>query len=178
MSSSKLYYALGVYLFLFLPFSLYVKHEVGKATPKENPIEIGETIEPFSVRSLKGEELSLDVLLKTHEKVYLQFWATWCIPCHLEIPHLSRTYAKYKDSNVAVIGISLDGNLNVLVDYVEGHNLTFPVALGSELAQKLKVRTIPFGILIGKDKKVEEIKSQVNRGYQRDFERWNEQQSK
>jgi len=40
----------------------------------------------------------------------VDFWATWCPPCRLAIPHLNELQRKYKDRGVAVLGISVDEN--------------------------------------------------------------------
>jgi len=52
----------------------------------------------FSVDNYKGQVLIMD------------FWATWCGPCKMEIPHLIELQKKYGDQGLTVIGITLDEN--------------------------------------------------------------------
>ena len=40
--------------------------------------------------------------------VVIDFWATWCAPCIVEMPHLKALYAKYKGVGVEFIGVSVD----------------------------------------------------------------------
>ena len=52
----------------------------------------------FNVNDYKGRVLVLD------------FWATWCGPCKMEIPHLIELQEKYRDEGLTIIGITLDEN--------------------------------------------------------------------
>lgn len=52
----------------------------------------------FKVENYKGQVLILD------------FWATWCGPCKMEIPHLIELQEKYRDQGLTVIGITYDDN--------------------------------------------------------------------
>ncbi|MGH9803961.1 MAG: TlpA family protein disulfide reductase, partial [Candidatus Acidiferrales bacterium] len=40
--------------------------------------------------------------------VVVNFWATWCLPCKLEIPYFNRTYQDFRDQGVEFIGVSVD----------------------------------------------------------------------
>jgi thiol-disulfide isomerase/thioredoxin len=67
----------------------------------------------------------------TPGKVYVvEFWATWCPPCRVTIPHLTSLQQKYKDKNVTIVGISQEP-LNVVKPYVEqrGAEMDYAVAV-------------------------------------------------
>jgi thiol-disulfide isomerase/thioredoxin len=74
--------------------------------PGENPGTATESPEGFSlidasefkVENYKGQVLVLD------------FWATWCGPCKMEIPHLIELQEKYRDQGLTVMGITYDDN--------------------------------------------------------------------
>ncbi|MBK7533902.1 MAG: TlpA family protein disulfide reductase [Myxococcales bacterium] len=60
--------------------------------------------------------------------VVVNFWATWCRPCQVEIPAFSRTYDKYKDQDVVFLGIlSDDVDSQTLLNFTSEFELTYPV---------------------------------------------------
>ena len=68
--------------------------------------------------------------------VVVNFWATWCTPCTLEMPTLETLWRAYRDRGLVVVGISVDrGAPRALIDpYVRNLNLTFPILLDPESA--------------------------------------------
>ena len=64
--------------------------------------------------------------------VVLNFWATWCPPCRLEIPHFADLYRAYKDRGVVFLGISLDQDgAEPVRAFSEQHDIPYPVAMGN-----------------------------------------------
>jgi peroxiredoxin len=61
----------------------------------------------------------------------INFWATWCGPCKLEIPELIDLAAKYKSQGLTVVGISIDDAPEDLVKFVAENHMTYPVLVGS-----------------------------------------------
>lgn len=57
----------------------------------------------FTLSSLKGK------------MIILNFWATWCGPCRMEVPGFVRFYEKYRDRGLEIVGVSLDRNRGVAV---------------------------------------------------------------
>ena len=62
--------------------------------------------------------------------VLLNFWATWCVPCRMEMPALEAFYQRHKDAGLAVLAINLDTLSTTSVEaFVQEVMVTFPVAL-------------------------------------------------
>jgi cytochrome c biogenesis protein CcmG, thiol:disulfide interchange protein DsbE len=61
----------------------------------------------FDLQDINGNSVKLSEMLKKGP-VFLQFWATWCIPCKEEMKHLNELWEKYKDSGFVYISISTD----------------------------------------------------------------------
>jgi thiol-disulfide isomerase/thioredoxin len=64
--------------------------------------------------------------------VLVNFWATWCRPCQMEIPDLSRTYDKYKAKGVVFLGVMTDSpDDQNLLNFQSDYNMTYPVVRAS-----------------------------------------------
>jgi cytochrome c biogenesis protein CcmG/thiol:disulfide interchange protein DsbE len=87
--------------------------------------------------------------------VLLDFWATWCGPCRMEIPHFVELYKQYKDQGFEVIGVSLDQQgVAVVKPFIEQWNVNYTTVIDSngQLANAYGgIRAIPSTFLIGKN---------------------------
>lgn len=95
--------------------------------------------------------------------VLLNFWATWCPPCRIEIPDLVRLHETFDRDRVAVIGISLDNRgtpqqvEGQLKRAVEQFRITYPIVLDARFELNRQYGSfsgIPTTFLIGTDGKV------------------------
>ena len=85
----------------------------------------------FTLPDLNGKAFSLSEL--EGKVVILDFWATWCPPCVMEIPHFIDLYKEYKGQGLEVVGVSLDrGGVKVVKSFVEKNEMTYPVVIGNQ----------------------------------------------
>ena len=84
--------------------------------------------------------------------VVLNFWATWCTPCTVEMPSLEGLWREYGGRGLVVIGVSVDRGAPraVLEPYIRHHDLTFPILLDpdSRAAGAWRVTGIPATFLV------------------------------
>lgn len=59
--------------------------------------------------------------------VIVNFWATWCGPCKVEIPDFVKLYAEYKDKGLVIVGISIDDSPAQLQAFMKEYNMNYPV---------------------------------------------------
>jgi peroxiredoxin len=65
--------------------------------------------------------------------VVLNFWATWCMPCRIEMPHFVELQKQYGDKGVAVIGVSLDEQgPEVVKKFVKQLGVNYTIVMGNQ----------------------------------------------
>lgn len=147
MKTSKLF----AIVLAFAGFSAFANLKVGDPAPK---LQNGKWVQGDPVAAFN------------HDKVYIvEFWATWCGPCRMSIPHLNKTYVKYKDKGLVVIGQDCwEHNDNGVADFIKkmGDTMTYRVALDDKKTNKDGVMSetwmkaagrngIPSAFLVAKD---------------------------
>ena len=103
----------------------------------------------FTLPTLSGAPIRLSEL--RGKVVLLNFWATWCVPCRLEMPALETLYQRHKDAGLAVLTINLDTLSPAVAEaFVQEVRVTFPVALDPSwsIARAYRVLGLPTTYLI------------------------------
>jgi thiol-disulfide isomerase/thioredoxin len=76
--------------------------------------------------------------------VVVNFWATWCGPCRIEMPLLEDTMTKYKsDSDVVFLALSTDEDRSLVAPFLKDQKRKLPVAFAESLESLLAVDSIP-----------------------------------
>jgi thiol-disulfide isomerase/thioredoxin len=91
---------------LALSTNPYFKKEISDKYAKVKALSAGVASPVFDYENHKGGKTSLTSLKGKY--VYIDVWATWCGPCHREIPSLQKLEEDYKGKNIEFISISID----------------------------------------------------------------------
>ncbi len=91
-------------------------------------VDVGEKAPEFKMKLVDGKEIKLSDL--KGKIVVLQFTASWCSVCRIEMPHLDKDiWQKYKGQEVLIIGVDRDEPLETVLKFKEETNISYPLAL-------------------------------------------------
>ena len=111
----------------------------------------GNLASDFTLEALDGTDVSLGDYRGS--VVLINFWATWCTPCHAEIPDIEQAYRTREDDGFVVLGVSVEQSRASVEPFVEFVGMTYPVLL-DEMGQVYKmyrVPGLPMSILLDQD---------------------------
>lgn len=109
----------------------------------------------FLVRDLDGNVISTADW--NGKVILLNFWATWCPPCRVEIPFLIQLQKKYKEDGLLILGISLDdGPPDEVKEFAKSAGMNYPIVMRSRelLMEYGGVPALPTTFLVNKEGKV------------------------
>lgn len=114
----------------------------------------GSAAPEFTLKNIAGKEVSLSSL--KGKIVALDFWASWCGPCKLAMPHLQKLHEKYFDKGFVAVGVNcFEENSETAVKYIRDNNYTYECLLeGDEVAQKYLAKFIPTIYLLDREGKI------------------------
>lgn len=81
----------------------------------------------FTFVTLDGDTIRSSEL--AGKVVVLNFWATWCIPCRLEMPSLEKLYRRRASDGLVVLGFDTDGDPAKVRAFLTSHDITYPVGV-------------------------------------------------
>ena len=89
--------------------------------------------------------------------VLINFWATWCGPCRMEIPEFNELQKNYHEKGLEILGISVSDNKKQLKNFTKSFSVDYPLLYGSakEMNKIMRdydgVYAVPSSFLIGKN---------------------------
>ncbi len=140
-------------ILIFFAFSLILFANITSgvlAAQEDPPVDAPD----FTMTDLEGNVLSLSDM--KGEVIFLNFWATWCIPCKKEIPFFNEAYKTHKDNGLNIIGISIDRSEKIIKKFVKKQEMVYPIVKGSQkfLNDYGIARVVPVTVIIDKKGKL------------------------
>lgn len=107
----------------------------------------------FTLKTLDGGEVTLSSL--QGKPVLMNFWASWCAPCRVEMPDLVRVYEAHKADGLVVLAINMtfQDSVSDVQAFVKEFNMTFPVLLdetGAVAHNQYRLRGLPMSFFVNR----------------------------
>lgn len=126
---------------------------------------------PGNKMELEGKLLSgeqLDWESYRGKVVLVDYWATWCKPCLMELPNVKENYKKYHDKGFEVVAVNLDDSRSTLERFVKNERIPWPQLFDATrgtgwnhpMVLHYAISSVPMAILVGKDGKVVSTQAQ------------------
>lgn len=115
------------------------------------------------VRTIDGQTVDL-ASLYGKKAVYLEFWATWCVPCRQQMPHLKQVY-EHAGPDLAVIAVNVgfDDTVEDVRRYRNEMGLKMPIVFDDgSLGEAFHLRVTPQHVVIGRDGRILFIGHEAN----------------
>jgi len=125
------------------------------ASPTFEPVQKRIVAPEFSLKDSTGATVRLSDY--KGKVVLLNFWATWCGPCNIEIPTFTQFERTYKDQGFAVLGVSMDQDgWKAIRPFLERHQVNYRVLLGDEGVSRSYggIDTLPTSLLIDRQGRI------------------------
>lgn len=106
----------------------------------------------LSLRDPQGAEISLSRF--KGKIVLINFWATWCEPCRIEIPDLNDLYRRYQRRGVEILGINVDESSAAIDKYRATTKIDYPVLLTEgrhDVVDAFRLGGLPTTIVVNRD---------------------------
>lgn len=113
-----------------------------------------ESAAEITLKDLNGKEIQLS---EFREKVvFLNFWATWCPDCRIEMPSMEKLYTRFKSKNFAMVTINLKESPEHVKKFFDTYKLTFIGLLdpNGKITSKMAIRALPTTLIIDKNGKI------------------------
>jgi thiol-disulfide isomerase/thioredoxin len=109
----------------------------------------------FTLKDVQSKKVSLSDF--KGKVVLINFFATWCSPCRMEIPELVKIHQKYKNKDFVILGISLDEDALpfMIKTFARDMKITYPVLMGTlDVAEGYQVSGVPSTIVVNREGKI------------------------
>jgi peroxiredoxin len=150
----------GVLLFAVLwVFASRVEGAPGGSAAAPPSPQKGFAAPDFALETLEGETIALSDL--RGQVVALNFWASWCAPCRLEMPAIEQVYRSFGDLGLVVLAVNTtdQDSIGAAQDFVNEFNLTFPILLdrAGDAARLYEIYGLPTTYFIDRQGIIQEV---------------------
>lgn len=128
----------------------------GNGATTSGPAAKGQPAPEFALQSIEGKTVRLSDL--KGKAVLVNFWATWCQPCKIEMPWFVELQKQYANEGLVVLGISVDEDASTedLTKFAKDLGVNYPILLAKDHVEENYggIQFLPVTIFVGRDGKI------------------------
>ncbi len=108
-----------------------------------------------NLKATESEPL-FDISNYSGKVVYLDFWASWCVPCRKSFPWMNQLRQKYSKEELTIIAVNLDREHQLAIEFLKTYPADFEIIFDpkGELAKKYQIPGMPSSILFDQQGKI------------------------
>lgn len=151
---------------IFAVLLFFLGLAAGPGLAADAALPAAEPIFAATLTDLEGRQVPLTTL--RGKVTVLNFWATWCMPCRNEIPHLVESFDKYSPRGVAFLGAAVEDDVETVRAFAKSYGMNFPLVMagrdqGIALLQSLgnKIAGLPFTVILDRQGNVVAVRRGV-----------------
>jgi peroxiredoxin len=126
-------------------------------SPKTSKSSTGRSPAPnFNLKDASGKDVKLADL--KGKVVLVNFWATWCEGCQVEIPWFVEFQREYADRGLAVVGIAMDDDWKSVKPWIEEKKVNYPIVIGNQgLGKQYGLIGMPLTALVDREGRIADV---------------------
>jgi peroxiredoxin len=143
----------------FAVFSVTVKNRLNTKESPLTAVKLGEPMPDFTLPDASGQMVKFSDVARQNKLVLINFWASWCTPCRMEMPQFEKLYTAKKGEGFTLLAINVDKEREKADAYLKNKPVSFPVLIDKDgaVAKQLGLNALPTTILVGEDGKVFQV---------------------
>jgi len=122
-----------------------VKTQLRREKSPVAALKIHEPLSDFELPDVSGKMVKLSEVIRNKKIVMINFWASWCGPCRVEMPSFEKLYNEQKNNGFVILAIAEDKDRAKLDEYLKQKPVSFPVLVDKDnsLLKNSRLRVFP-----------------------------------
>jgi peroxiredoxin len=126
----------------------------------DGPPGVGVAAPDFTLLNLDGQPVSLSEW--RGRPVLINFWASWCGPCQIEMPAIQAVYEKHQEDGFVVLAVAVDDSAKNVRRFIDERGLTFQILMDDgKVSRAYRVFGLPASFFVGADGKIAAVHNGV-----------------
>ncbi len=126
--------------------------------------KLGSPAPDFTLNTPDGSTVQLAQL--KGKPVWINFWATWCVPCREEMPAMQELYEQYRDKGLVILAVNMEEDGPTVQRWIDsgGYSFTFVLDSDGQQVKRYNVKAAPTSYFVGRDGVIQDQKlGQISR---------------